>query len=97
MLFQVLMVATPGATIEDFQPLVDQEASKGWEYKQRGVLVDIFYTADSILPVHSRWDCSSRDELDGLIADFPMVKAGLLEADQIFQLASYTPFDQFDE
>lgn len=88
-----MLTPAPGREIAEFLPLVEAEAEKSWAYRQQGALLDMHYTAGSTLPVHSRWRCESQAELERLLADYPMVKAGLLEP-QVFQLAPYVPLER---
>lgn len=88
MRFHALLNPTPGTPTSAFGPYVAQEARKVWEYTKSGVLRELLYTQGSLLPIHSRWECADQEELERLIADFPMVRAGLLQA-EIFPLTAY--------
>ena len=78
----------PGATAEQFQPLLKEEARRVWELQQSGTLREIFFHADLHTAVIVL-ECSNVKEARRVLATFPLVLAGLIE----FELIPLVPYD----
>lgn len=89
---QVLGIATakPGVTVEQMAPFFHAEEANSWALYKRGIVRQFFGRdpeADSLGAVFI-FEAGSVNEVRRLLAEFPMVMAGLLDA-QAFEL---TPF-----
>lgn len=80
----------PGATAEQFQPLLGEEARHVWELQQKGVLREISFHAEKHTAVLVL-ECTDAGEAHRLLAMFPLVRAGLID----FDLIPLAPYDGF--
>src|SRR5215213_8391920 len=72
----------PGSTLEKYQPHLLDEARHAWEAYKNGIIRDIYFRHDRP-GVASFLECESVDEARKILADFPLVKAGLIEVEVI--------------
>ena len=77
---------------EDFQPLVEAEDRRTFEYYRDGLLREVYSRSDGQGAI-GVLECDSMDHARRLIADLPMVKAGLLDVD-IYGAAPYRAIAQ---
>ena len=90
MKFLALERELPGATAEQFQPLLKDEAQRVWELQQSGVLREIDFRADRHTAVLIL-ECRDTEEASRLLSGLPLVTAGLIE----FELLPLVPYDGF--
>jgi len=81
----------PGATAEQFQPLLKDEARRVWELQQSGQLREIYFNADRHTAVLVL-ECDSIEEARRLLDTLPLVLAGLIT----FELIPLAPYDGFN-
>ena len=72
----------PGATFEKYQPHLQAEVRHTWESYKSGVVRDIYFRQDRP-GVAIFLECSSVDEAKKVLADLPLVKAGLIDFEVI--------------
>jgi len=77
----------PGATGDDFEPLLKDEAAKVWELSQAGVIREIHFRADRPEAVLIL-ECDGPEEAGRALAGLPLVKAGLIE----FEIIPLRPY-----
>jgi muconolactone delta-isomerase len=80
----------PGATAERFQPLLKEEARAVWELQQAGLLREIYMTGEKHTAVLVL-ECAGVEEARRTLAEFPLVKSGLIE----FELIDLRPYPGF--
>ena len=80
----------PGATAEQFQPLLKDEARRVWELQQSGALREVYFRADQHTAVLVL-ECSSVEEARDLLAGLPLAAAGLIE----FEVVPLAPYDGY--
>jgi muconolactone delta-isomerase len=80
----------PGATAEQFQPLLKDEARRVWELQQSGALREIYFRADYPTAV-LMLECDDTEEARCLLSSLPLVMAGLIE----FEIIPLVPYDGF--
>jgi hypothetical protein len=72
----------PGATMEKYQPHMLDEVRHTWQAYKSGVLRDIYFRQDRP-GVAMFLECASVDEALKILADLPLVRAGLLDFEAI--------------
>ena len=72
----------PGATPDKYQPHLLNEVRHSWQGYKRGVVRDIYFRQDRP-GVAIFLECASLEDAKKALADFPLVKAGLLEFEAI--------------
>jgi hypothetical protein len=72
----------PGATFEKFLPHMQDEVRHTWQAYKNGVVREIYFRQDRP-GVAIILECASVDEAKEAFADFPLVRAGLIEMDAI--------------
>ena len=72
----------PGASFEKYQPHLQAEVRHTWEAYKSGVVRDIYFRQDRP-GVAIFLECASLDEAKKVVADFPLVKAGLIDFEVI--------------
>ena len=72
----------PGATFEKYQPHLLNEVRHTWGAYKEGIVRDIYFRQDRP-GVAIFLECESVDEARKMFADFPLVKAGLIDFDVI--------------
>ena len=80
----------PGATAEQFQPLLESEAARVWELQQSGALREIYFRLDRHTAVLVL-ECADAEEARQFLSTLPLVAAGLIDFD-IIPLAPYDGF-----
>ena len=80
----------PDASADDFQPLLEQEASKVWELYQEQVIREMYFRADRTLAV-LMLECESIEDAEHRLAELPLVAAGLID----FELVPLIPYPGF--
>jgi muconolactone delta-isomerase len=80
----------PGATPERFEPLLKDEARCVWRLQQSGVVREIYFHAEQHTAILVL-ECANTEEAHQLLADLPMVTAGLID----FDLIPLVPYDGF--
>jgi muconolactone delta-isomerase len=78
----------PGATAEEFQPLLKAEAQRIWELQQAGFIREIYFDSDRHTAVIVL-ECPDRVEAQRLLSTLPLVTAKLIE----FELIPLSPYD----
>ena len=68
----------PGATMEKYGPHLKNEIRHTWAAYKQGVVRDIYFRQDRP-GVAIILECASADEAKDVLADLPLVKAGLIE------------------
>lgn len=72
----------PGASLEKYQPHLTNEVRHTWATYKSDVIRSIYFRQDRP-GVAIFMECGSVEEAQALLADFPLVKAGLIEFDTI--------------
>ena len=72
----------PGATFEKYQPHLVNEVRHTWQSYKVGLISDIYFRQDRP-GVAIFLECSGVEEAKKALAEFPLVKAGLLDFDVI--------------
>jgi N-formylglutamate amidohydrolase len=72
----------PGATFEKYQPHLLDEVRHAWQVYKKDIIREINFRQDR-LGVAIIVECASVDEAQQVLADLPLVKAGLIEFDII--------------
>jgi len=80
----------PGASAEEFQPLLVDEARRVWELQQSGAVREIYFHAEQHTAVIVL-ECAHREEARSLLATLPLVHAGLIGF-ELIPLAAYDGF-----
>ncbi len=80
----------PNTTEESFQPLLQAEAGKVWEYYQAGVIRELYFHAEQHTAVLIL-ECNSRAEAEEVVNTLPLVQAGLIR----FELLPLIPYSGF--
>ncbi|WP_320150310.1 hypothetical protein [uncultured Tolumonas sp.] len=82
MKFLCLDVPQPGATLEQYQPHMQNEARHGWQLYKNGVIRDIYFRQDrpgvAIIAEADSIEIAKKE-----LAEFPLAKAGLIGWDVI--------------
>jgi hypothetical protein len=78
----------PGATAQEFQPLLKAEARRIWELQQSGWLREIYFRADQHCAV-LMLECANIEEAQGLLSALPLAAAGLIS----FEIIPLAPYD----
>ncbi len=81
---------SPTAAAGQFQPLLKDEARRVWELQQAGLLREIYFNAGDHTAVLIL-ECADTDSARRILADLPLVQAGLIE----FDLIPLVPYDGF--
>lgn len=77
----------------DIEPsLLQSEAMRVYELEQQNLIRQIYFRADSKSAV-IEWEAGTVEEVRGLLADFPLVKAGLIHFD-VIPLMPYSGFSR---
>lgn len=82
----------PGATAEQFQEYLNDEALVAWQLHQAGVIRELYFRADkntAVLVLESEDVAAAKAALDQL----PLVKAGLIDF-EIIPLIAYPGFSR---
>ena len=82
----------PGATAENFQIQTKAEARKAWELHQAGIIRELYFRADrneAVLVL----ECASSEEAQGILAELPFVREGLI-AFELIPLKAYPGFER---
>lgn len=72
----------PGATFEKYQPHLKHEVEHTWATYKNGALRDIYFRQDRP-GVALFLECQTIDEARAVLAELPLVKAGLIDFDII--------------
>ena len=78
----------PDATVEQFQPLLKEEARLVWELQQAAVIREIYFNSErhtAVLVLES----PNIEEAQRVLSTLPLVMAGLVE----FKLIPLVPYD----
>ncbi len=80
----VLAILTPKASarLADFEPLRVPEEQKVWEYYARGDLRAMSFQPEPMRVVLN-FEAPDKSTIEGWLASFPMVEAGLFDVDLI--------------
>ena len=81
----------PGATFEKYQPYLQAEVRHTWESHKSGLIREIYLRQDRP-GVAIFLECSSVDEAKQHLAEFPLVKAGLIEF-EVIPLGAFTNWE----
>ena len=82
MKFLCLDIPAPGATLEKYQPHMQDEARHAWQLYKGGVVRNIYFRQDRP-GVAIIAECESADAALNALRDCPLAKAGLLVLDVI--------------
>jgi hypothetical protein len=82
MKFLCLDIPAPDATLEKYQPHLQDEARHAWQLYKGGVVRDIYFRQDRP-GVAIIAECESADAALKTLREFPLAKAGLLDWDVI--------------
>ncbi|QRN98493.1 superoxide dismutase [Archangium violaceum] len=77
----------PGATLEKYQPHLENEVRHTWESYKSGIVRDIYFRQDRP-GVAIFLECESADAAKNVLAEFPLVRTGLIE----FEVIPLGPF-----
>jgi hypothetical protein len=80
----------PGATAEQFAPLLKAEAHRAWELTQAGIFRQMFFRADEHSAV-IMLECSDLAAANAVLQSLPLVQAGLIR----FELIPLAPYPGF--
>ncbi|MBU2493109.1 MAG: superoxide dismutase [Bacteroidetes bacterium] len=80
-----------GKSQKDFEPHLESEASKVWEYYKQGLIREIYFTKDSHEAVLIL-ECGSRSLAEEILNNLPLVKNGLIQ----FRIEELMPYDGFE-
>ena len=83
---------TPGTTDRQFAPLLRQEAERGWDLYQSGVIRELYFRADREEAVLIL-ECQDLEEASRVLESLPLVKNGLISFDLI-PLMPYPGFER---
>ncbi len=72
----------PGVTMEQIGPLLGAEAEHAWELYKQGIFREVFFRQDHP-GVVVMMECFDVAEAEQVMAELPLVKAGLIEFDYI--------------
>ena len=72
--------------------LLRSEAKRVYDLEQQNLIRQIYFRADTKSAV-IEWEADTVDEVRGLLADFPLVKAGLIRFD-VIPLMPYPGFSR---
>ena len=81
----------PGNTKKDFEPHLNSEALKVWEYYKRGIIREIYFTKENHEAVLIL-ECENKDKAEELLNFLPLVKEGLIQ----FNIEELVPYDGFE-
>ena len=81
----------PGATLEKYQPHLENEVRHTWESYKSGVVRDIYFRQDRP-GVAIFLECASLDAANKALCEFPLVKAKLIE----FEVIPLGPFANWE-
>ena len=81
----------PGATLEKYQPHLENEVRHTWESYKSGVVRDIYFRQDRP-GVAIFLECASLDAANKVLAEFPLAKAKLIE----FEVIPLGPFANWE-
>jgi muconolactone delta-isomerase len=80
----------PGATADQFQRRLDDEAARAWQLHQAGVIRELYFQADQNTAVLIL-ECEDVIEAEAVLATLPLVKAGLIT----FKVMALKPYPGF--
>lgn len=80
-----------GKSQEDFEPHLESEASKVWEYYKQGLIREIYFTKDSHEAVIIL-ECENKKHAEEILNDLPIVRAGLIS----FNIEELVPYNGFE-
>lgn len=72
----------PGATVEKYQPHLLEEIRHAWQAYRKDIFREVYFRQDRP-GVAIIVECASVEEAKEVFADFPLVKAGLIEIEAI--------------
>ena len=81
----------PGATMEKYQPYMLDEVRHTWQAYKSGIVRDIYFRQDRP-GVAVFVECASVDEAQKALAEFPLVKAGLIDF-EVIPLGSFANWE----
>ena len=81
-----------GKTAEDFQPHLEAEARRVWEFYKKGVIREIYFRADRTSAVLIL-ECENLEEAKEKLSTLPLVQEDLIYFDFI-PLAPYPGFER---
>jgi muconolactone delta-isomerase len=90
MKFLALEVELPGASAAGFAPHLAAEARHLWDLQQRGSVREAYFRPDRHTAVLSL-ECADQPEAERLLADFPLVRQGLIR----FELIPLAPYSGY--
>ncbi len=90
MQFLAMEVELPGAAAEGFAPHLRAEARHVWDLQQRGIVRNAWFRPDQHTAVLAL-ECPGAAEAERLLADFPLVRHGLIR----FELIPLAPYPGF--
>jgi hypothetical protein len=85
-----LEVERPGATAEEFAPLLEREARAAWGLVQEDVIREIYFRADRDCAV-LMLECDDLEQAESKLSELPVVAAGLIQ----FELIPLKPYPGF--
>jgi hypothetical protein len=77
-----LDVPQPGASLEKYQPHMQEEARHAWHLYKGGIVREIYFRQDRP-GVAIIVECESVDDARTALREFPLAKAGLIDWDVI--------------
>jgi muconolactone delta-isomerase len=78
------------ASPQGFAPHLKAEAAHLWQLQQAGLLREIYFNAQKHTAI-LMLECASQTDAQTVLAQLPLVKAGLIE----FELIELAPYDGF--
>jgi hypothetical protein len=85
-----LEVEKPGATYEQFQAYLKEEALRVWELYQEGVIREVYFRADQHTAVLVL-ECEGASQASRVLGSLPLVEQGLID----FELVPLAPYPGF--
>jgi hypothetical protein len=90
MKFMLLEKEIGAPSADAFHAHLEAEARHVWNLVQQGIVRETYFNSDQHTAV-LMLECESRVQVEKLIADFPLVKAGLID----FEIILLQPYDGF--
>jgi len=81
----------PGTPATVFRALLKAEAAKAWELYQQGVVRELYFNAEEHTAVLVL-ECQNMQAARRILAQLPLVQAGLIE----FEVIPLLPYDGFE-
>ena len=85
-----LEVENPGATADEFEPLLAKEARTAWQLVQNEFIREIYFRADQSCAV-LMLECDDVEQAQSKLSELPLVAAGLIQ----FELIPLKPYPGF--